>query len=273
MRLHVIVCLVLVAGVRTCHSKPTFSRSKKDEEQSVTSEPSNNPIDLGILESCRIPAEGEMGVCGKFVDYSVPSTLLNPLTLSNTLLYASTAYSQTSSLQQVDGYDSDKCAEAQLKYLCGVYFPKCDSSTNQLLAEFSFDSCFQEITSKCSPTMGGQLFNDGICLINSTTVSAAKCRPSSEYELKSEKGFCSAAVAGWSDVYLTDLMHVQLQQAEDLILNYKNGFSFLLSKSAADVCTQAFARMTCESVGKCWDQGKRAEMSATREDCEFFWGW
>ena len=275
------VVLILLAGICTCHSKPASSRIRNaDEQQSVTQtlEPSRTPVDLGVLHQCAHPQKTkiDMGVCSKLVNYSVPSTLLHPLSLSNTLLYISTTYFNTYSNKQFDGYDETECAEVVLKYMCSLYFPKCEAKSHQLKAEFLLNDCSQEIESKCSPTMRNALkAYSGICYINSsTTVLAAECKPSSEYTLRKGVGYCASEVAGWSDVYLTDIMHVQLQQVEKLIEANWHSFNQSLGNSGyAKSCTRAYARLACRSVGKCWDQGNRAEMTATKEDCEFFVVW
>lgn len=273
--MYVYIVLILLAGFCTCLSKPASPSTRNADEQSVTVEPSKNPVDLGSLHRCNKPQASkiDMGVCSKYVDYSVPVTLLNPLSLSNTLFYISSTYYNIYSNEQFNGYDSTECAEVVLKYMCSLYFPKCEGSTDQLMAEFLLDNCDQEIRSKCASKIGDKLLSDGgICYIDATNVTAAKCKRSSEYTFRKGEGFCSSEVTGWSDVYLTDLMYVQLQQVERLIEGNWRSFNLTFTNNGAKAkrCTQNYAKLACRSVGKCWDQGRRAEMTATKEDCNRF---
>ena len=220
-----------------------------------------NQYDLGVLNTCATP---RLSACSKYVDYQVPGVLADQriVTIKEATIMA--IYNVTKAELQ-SGYNSTKCAEALLELECHNQFPRCvDDSEGVHKVSFSDRSC-QKLMAQCAPSLASRFATEGYCSLN-TTVPLEQCKRTSDY---SGYQFCNT-VTGWSDWYITDWMHLYLQKIEQQIAAFKMS---VYGESRYSRCVQRYIEFQCQSVGRCWDQGRRAELIPSHSDCDNVVNW
>lgn len=211
----------------------------------------NNPYDLGLIDQCVTP---KLSACSKYVDYNVPGVVAQQVVIKEATIMA--VYNQTKNEPQMN-FDAEACAEAYLKMECRNQFPRCVEMENgQRHVSFTDESC-SEITEKCTPSLASRLIQEGHCSLNST-VPIHQCKRVSEY---TGYRFCNG-VPGFDMWYITDWMHLYLMKVEMEIAAFQS-----TAFGQNEECVHRYTQFKCQSVGRCWDQGARAETISSQDTC------
>ena len=219
-----------------------------------------NKFNLGMIDTCTTP---ELSICRDYVDYQIPGVLAEPRFVAIKESVISAAYNITASQLQ-DGHNSTLCAQAFLELECRNQFPRCTQDAQGVLSVVFSDAGCDKLTNQCSDTQAARFVTEGYCSLN-TTVPLGQCKHTSEY---TGYEFCNG-VSGWQDWYITDWMHLYLRRNEDQISAFKTaGFGAINPQ-----CIPKFVEFSCTSVGRCWDQGRQAELIPSRKDCNDLVNW
>lgn len=237
-------------------SKSTTGRPHLQHRAPNTAE---NQYDLGVLNTCVTP---RLNACSKYVDYQVPGVLADQRMVAIKEATIMASYNVIRAELQ-NGYNSTNCAEAFRELECHNQFPRCsDDSEGARKVSFSDRSC-QKLTTQCAPSLANRFATEGYCSLN-TTVPLEQCKRTSEY---SGHHICNT-VTGWSDWYITDWMHLYLQKIEQQIAAFRTS-----NYGDSTTCVQRYIEFQCQSVGRCWDQGRRAELIPSRTGCNNVVNW
>ena len=254
MKFVVSLTIVLTAVLLLC--KTSFGKPLERRPRAIEQP---NSYDLGPVDVCATPT---LTVCGDYIDYQVPGVLAEPRLVAIKEATILAAYEVTEKEIQV-GYNSTLCAQAFLQLECRNQFPRCEQDSHGVRSVSFTDRDCSSLMSQCSPSLANKFAAEGYCSLNST-VPLGQCKRTTEY---SGYQFCNA-VEGWSDWYITDWMHLYLQRIEEQISEFK-----VSAYGTSDVCVQRFVRFSCQSVGRCWDQGRRAELIPSQKDCNNVVNW
>ena len=196
------------------------------------------------------------------MNYQVPGVLAEPrfVAIKESVIMA--AYTITKNEEQ-PGHNSTLCAQAFLELECRNQFPRCEQDAQGVRSVIFSDRGCDKLMNQCSPSLASRFAVEGYCSLN-TTVSLGQCKRTSEY---TGYQFCNA-VSGWQDWYITDWMHLYLQRNEQQISAFKVSIF-----GENPQCVQRFVQFSCTRVGRCWDQGKQAELIPSREDCNHVVNW
>ena len=247
-----IIALTAVLLRKTSFGKPLERRPRAIEQL--------NSYDLGRVDVCATP---NLTVCGGYIDHQVPGVLAEPRLVAIREGTTLANYKVTEAQTQA-GYNSTLCAQAFLQLECRNQFPRCEQDSHGVRSvSFTDRDCRGSLMSQCSPSLANKFAAEGYCSLNST-VPLGQCKRTTEY---SGYQFCNT-VEGWSDWYITDWMHLYLQRIEKQISEFK-----VSAYGTSGVCVQRFIRFSCQSVGRCWDQGRRAELIPSQKDCNNVVNW
>lgn len=221
----------------------------------VTSEPTTGPnaFDIGPIDECIVPTPEQLPECHQYVDYAVPAALL-----------ATT--SRSIKEKQVSGAVDrvpDPCSELARRYQCRLQFPKCTDEGVQFTNDEAECTAALEMCSDGNMEYAyDHLCGPSIEVSQSTCTSVSTVIPDTDY--------CQQ-LSGWSDWYVTEWAAVLLREAERDIDGVNEFLSFQSDIQAA--CVPLYSQLRCGGVGKCWSQGNRLELNATREVCVKFFDW
>ena len=232
----------------------------------VTTRTDVNPFDVGILDSCVVPTKEQLLNCSKFITHPVPASLLSATVLGIKHKRILGLAQRAMEVETTAGTASKAipCSESVLEQQCRIEFPNCvdipsvnSTSTDNKSVEFisSYNCMNDEI---CT-------YNEPNCVPN-TTVPLASCTPVANLP---DISYCNT-LSGWSNIYITKWMHVQLQQVEQDIEEFYNSIS---NPKAREVCGPYYAELRCGTIGRCSEQGTRVEINATQEICNSLINW
>ena len=232
-------------------------------QASPVSTASTHAFDLGPLDSCSLPTSQQLSSCSGIVDYDVPSVLLSDKILAIKHKRIAGYWNQGVGNEMEgtgNGTQAEVCGNWILAQKCREEFPPCHQTTaTNKTVTFSPTSCSSHPCMEHEPSCGPTA---------STTVSLTSCHAVSsltDYNYK----YCSS-LSGWSTSYITKWMHVLLQEIENDVFEFENTFTH---EAAKRICVPLYAELLCGSVGRCSEQGTRAELNATREVCTALMNW
>ena len=202
---------------------------------SVDANATYNPLDIGAVYNCTIPAN--LTFCS--INYPVPESVAALATVWEALI-----------LNEYKDYEnrleSVNCLAEVRELLCARYFPVCyldEEVVNMLVPDECLPSC--QTGESC----------DFEFAANS---SLGDCKPVSDYAKKYNYNF---TVCG-DDAekrYVTEWMFHYLRRQDQELETISNLLQSL--------CLPDFFRFKCEEIGRCWNQGKRIELSQNRTAC------
>ena len=215
----------------------------------------DNPFDLGEANACVQP-QG-LSVCT--IDYEVPAAIAHHrfATIKEGLV--------NHSISLVTGLENLPCRTAIAEVQCARHFPRCHSSEGRVSVAYSQDACLQVIDN-CTDTVEEQ----GSCDFTVNASSHGMCKTVSEFVSESGRPLlaCNKTASSNPLWYVTEWMFAYLRDIDEDDLS---SVSALLSPS----CFEQYSRFRCQSIGRCWDQGRRIEFSShnTRKNCQAIVGW
>ena len=205
-----------------------------------------NPLDIGSASSC---VSVFSPICMDFVDYLVPEPIAN-------LTDAIDAFIEI----QHDNADPDDgdCAEGLLEALCNEQYPRCNQSDRTVSAQLAVN-CTQRLGT-C--TVLRSFLIDKYCNFEISNASLDQCKTISQ--LSEESGYvfsrCSS-LPSWGEDYMTEWMFSYLTEID------KSVDEFLSGRGISEQCKLDYISFRCGSVGRCWDNGNRIELTQNQADC------
>lgn len=232
-------------------------------QASPVSTVSTHAFDLGPLDSCSLPTSQQLASCSGIVNYDVPSVLLSDKILAIKHKRIAGYWSQGISNEMEgtgNGTQSEICGNWILAEKCRKEFPPChQTTTTNKTVSFSTSSCSSHPCMNYEPSCG---------MSASTTVSLTSCHAVTSFN-DYNYNYCNS-LSGWSTSYITKWMHILLQEVENDVFEFENTFTSELGKK---ICLPLYAELLCGSVGRCSEQGTRAELNATSEVCTALMNW
>ena len=213
---------------------------------SVDSNPTNtNPLDIGAVYNCTVPTN--LSFCS--ISYPVPEAVANLARVWEIL--AENEYEMVSKDGELA--ESSACLDEVRERLCAQYFPKCYLEEQVVNVEVSNEA---ECLPSCQSNTKDLFCSDFEFRTNS---SLGACKPVSEYA--KEYNYTFLICGDDADKrYVTEWMFHYLRR-EDKDLKYSG--SFLQSEE----CLEDYFNFKCEEIGRCWNQGRRIELSKNRTEC------
>ena len=244
-----LVIILIAASLAACLGNPVVNLHKREIP--------DNAFDIGPIDSCIVPTPEQLPTCSQYITYPVPAALLSEKAASIREKAVYGAHRNALSLEENSGSSSTAsvCASTIEEIECYQQFPACVD--NATMVRFNTTNCENQVVSSCSSTTADTLKIS--CGSNKDVdVPLSTCRPvteSSTYQYQ----YCNK-LQGWSSIYVTEWMHILLQEEENDIES--------LSVIVPNLCSSLYTELKCGGVGRCWDQGRRMELNATRELCE-----
>ena len=252
MQITLVIAATLAAA---CLGYPVVNLHKREDP--------DNAFDIGPIDSCMVPTSQQLPICSQYITYPVPAALLSEKAASIREKAVYGAYTNAFSLETNSGGSSTAigCASTIEEIECHQQFPACVD--NATMVRFNTTNCENKVVSSCSSTTADTLKTT--CGSNKDVdVPLSTCRPvteSSTYQYQ----YCNK-LPGWSSIYVTEWMHILLQEEESDIDAFVKVFRL-------NLCSSLYTELKCGGFGRCWDQGRRMELNATRELCESVINW
>ena len=223
---------------------------------------STHAFDLGPLDSCSQPNSQQLSSCSEYVDYAVPSVLLSENILAIKHKRIAGYWKQAMKNEMTgtgNGTQTEICGDWVLMQKCKEEFPPCQTAgTNEKMVSFASTSSCSNPCQHYEPSCGP----------NTATVSLTTCYPVTSLNDYSYN-YCSS-LSGWSSSYITKWMHILLQEIEYDLSDFEDTFT---NDNAKRVCLPLYTELLCGSIGRCSEQGVRAELNATNEVCTALMDW
>ena len=211
----------------------------------VQSTPTDNPLDIGSVKSC-VSIQSTM--CSS-IDYLVPEPIANLAKVIEEVI--NSTYARVSpDAQSID------CKNGLLESLCNEQYPRCNLEDKSVNAQVPVN-CTQRL-STCSSVE----FANGYCNFEIVNASLDQCKTVTELANKTGYVFkqCNR-VPDLNNDYVTEWMFnylVSIDQDLD---------EFLSLFQTSEQCTLDYIDFRCRSVGRCWDNGNRIELTRNQTDC------
>ena len=253
-----LVVILVAANLAACLGYPVVNLHIRE----IPIDP-DNAFDIGPIDSCIVPTSEQLPICSQYITYPVPAALLSEKAASIREKAVYGAYTNAFSLETNSGGSStaNGCASTIEEIECHQQFPACVD--NATMVRFNTTNCKNKVVSSCSSTTADTLKTT--CGSNKDVdVPLSTCRPvteSSTYQYQ----YCNK-LPGWSSIYVTEWMHILLQEEESDIDAFVKVFGL-------NLCSPLYTELKCGGFGRCWDQGRRMELNATRELCESVINW
>ncbi len=205
----------------------------------------NNPLDIGSVSSC---VHINSTICPT-IDYMVPESIAN---LTNVIeeVIAST-YARISPAAQ-----TPECSSGLLESLCNQQYPRCNFEEKLVNAQIALN-CTQRLSTCTSAGLA-----DAYCNFEIVNASLDQCKTIAE--LTNETGYvfkrCNRTSALDED-YVTKWMFNYLVSIDNDVDQILNLFP------SSEQCTLDYIDFRCRSVGRCWDNGNRVELTRNQTDC------
>lgn len=216
-----------------------------------------NPFDIGAAYGCALP-QVDASVCT--VDYQVPAAVAHHriFAIKQGIVNVSTGST---------GGESAECKSAINQVQCARHFPRCTSSEDRVSVVYSQQACMQALN-----TCTDGAVDKGSCEF---TVNATQgtCKTVAQFAAESQIPLTACnKTAQDSYWYVTEWMFAYLRDIdEQLTLSYEDGLDEILNKE----CFERYAQFRCQSIGRCWDQGRRIEIHPNNvmSNCQDILNW
>ena len=250
------ICTLFFCVFRDTRSTPFVQRNLQPVEEAVES---TNAYDAGPLDSCVVP---DAPLCG--VDYLVPESVAR---IAAAIEEDITALFDSPSSRLLYG---DDCAETAKMLACVQRFPRCEILENgDVQVTLTSLSCEDSLLESCDEDSAQTLLTGGHCSLRNSSHVASECRSVAEHAAEAAPGdpgllHCTQdqqwQMTAWMYELLLYYDALFGGVAEDLVANYGS-------------CVEHQANFTCHMVGRCSDDGQRAELINNYEICQSFISW
>lgn len=216
---------------------------------------STNPFDLGEANACAQP-QG-ISVCN--VDYEVPAAVAHQrvIAIKQGLINESST---------MTGGEVAVCRTAITQVQCTRHFPRCYSSEGRVSVVYSPSTCSQVIDN-CTE----QVMEQGSCDFT-VNASSRMCKTVSEFVSESQQPLmaCNKTAEIHPLWYVTEWMFVYLRDIDEELSSLSG-----LDEIVDSLCLEKYFSFRCQSIGRCWDQGRRIESSPhnTQQTCQEILNW
>ena len=202
----------------------------------------NNPFDIGAAYGCALP-QGDANACS--IDYQVPAAV------AHHRIFAIRQGMVNGTTASTSG-EGTECRSAINEVQCAKHFPRCKSSEDSVSVVYSPEACSQVVD-----TCTDMVMDKGSC---DFTVNATQstCKTVAQFVAESQIPLTACnKTAQDSNWYVTEWMFAYLRNIdEELTISYEEGLKEIISME----CFERFASFRCQSIGRCWDQGRRIEI-------------
>ena len=204
----------------------------------------DNPLDIGLTNSC-VPFQSS--VCSE-LDYLVPEPVANTSDIIDAYI------SGTLDRLGVSG----ECFNGLRDSLCAEAYPRCNQQEGTVNA-MVIQNCTQVIGT-CQPLQ----LTDEYCSFSISHASLHQCKRIADFAENSGYVFkrCNSLLT-WDTEYVTEWMFNYLVEIDKDLDNLFNQVPNGINEN----CRIDYIGFRCRSVGRCWDNGNRIELTQNQGNC------
>ena len=214
---------------------------------------SYNPLDIGAIRSCVRYQSSINGECDDHIDYFIPESVANLTAIKD-------AFIKGVIMQNKVVNDKGNCSLRLRKLLCAGEYPQCiegEEKVNVILPE----NCTQFLNT-CSGVQ------EHYCDFATVNLTLGQCKTIETLTTENNHSFKQCdRLETWTSDYITEWMFNYLKKIdEDVEITLQN-------IEMSEECQLKYIEFKCSSLGRCWDNGNRIELTTNKTDCLFIRNW
>lgn len=204
---------------------------------------SYNPLDIGAIRSC-VRYQGS--ICD--IDYFIPESVANLTAIKDAFIEGI--------INQNEAANNEECSHRLCKLLCAEEYPQCveeEDKVNVILPE----TCTQFLNT-CSGV------EEHFCDFATVNLTLGQCKTIETLTAENNHSFKKCdRLETWTSDYITEWMFNYLKRVdEDVEITLQN-------IPMSEECQLKYIEFKCSSLGRCWDDGNRIELTTNKTDCLF----